>query len=81
MNLGDKIKGLINFGFFSDDFEQINIIKGKKNNYIYYKKEIFKFGKNNSIEKLKENEKKIFEKEDSTWDLYLLNKKRGRENQ
>jgi hypothetical protein len=30
MNLGDKIKGLINYGIFSDDFEQINIIKGKK---------------------------------------------------
>ena len=81
MNLGDNIKGSIDFGFFCDDFEQINIIQGKKNNYISYKKEIFKFGKSNRIEKLKESEKKIFEKEESTWDLYLLNKKRGRKNE
>ena len=81
MNLGDNIKGSIDFGFFCDDFEQINIIQGKKNNYISYKKEIFKFGKRNRIEKLKESEKKIFEKEESTWDLYLLNKKRGRKNE
>ena len=76
----DETEGFINFGFFCDDFEQVNIIKPKVNDskYISYKKEILKINKNNKLESVKEAEINKIKNYNFKYDLYLLAKKRIR---
>ena len=76
----DETKGFINFGFFCDDFEQVNIIKSDMNNtkYITYKNEILKININKKIESIKEGEKNKIKNYKLKYDLYLLSKKRLR---
>ena len=77
-NLGLKTQGFIDFGFFSEDSDQINIIERNNCKYIYYNKEILKMNKNKKIESVKEGEKNKIKTDESIWDLYLLEKKRTR---
>ena len=74
----DETEGLIDFGFFCDDFEQVNIIKPKVNDskYISYKKEILKINKSNKLESIKEAERNMINNYNLKYDLYLLTKKR-----
>ena len=76
----DETEGLIDFGFFCDDFEQVNIIKPKVNDskYISYKKEILKINKSNKLESIKEAERNMINNYNLKYDLYLLTKKRIR---
>ena len=76
----DETKGFIDFGFFCDDFEQVNIIKSDMNNtkYITYKNEILKININKKIESIKEGEKNKIKNYKLKYDLYLLSKKRLR---
>ena len=76
----DETEGFINFGFFCDDFEQVNIIKPKVNDskYISYKKEILKINKSNKLESVKEAEINKIKNYNFKYDLCLLAKKRIR---
>ena len=76
----DETEGLIDFGFFCDDFEQVNIIKPKviDSKYISYKKEILKINKSNKLESIKEAERNMINNYNLKYDLYLLTKKRIR---
>ena len=77
----DETEGLIDFGFFCDDFEQVNIIKSNKTDfkYIIYKKEILKINKSNKLESIKEGERNKIQNYNLKYDLYLLAKKRNRQ--
>ena len=77
----DESKGFINFGFLCDEFEQVNIIKSNINDfkYITYKKEILKINKSNKLESIKEGERNKIQNYNLKYDLYLLAKKRNRQ--
>ena len=76
-NMGENLKDFINFGFFSEDSDQLSfIVDGNEpqRKYISYNNEMFKIKKNNKIVKMNNSDKKSIG--NMTWDLYLLNKKR-----
>ena len=76
----EKSEGLIDFGFFCDDFEQVNIIKAKTKDfkYITYKKEILKINESSKLEVVREGERNKIQDDNLEYDLYLLDKKRNR---
>ena len=81
----EKTNGFLDFGFFCEDFDQVNIIKADKKDfkYITYKNEIMKIYKSNELEPIKEAEKNRIQKttdDNFEYDLYLLDKKRNRQN-
>ena len=80
INIGSHIKGNINLGIFYNDFA-VNIIEGSNGiKYFNYNNNIFKICKNNNnIKELTTLEENTFNRRGSTWDLYLLEKKRNRQ--
>ena len=78
MNLGSKIKGNTNLGYFWETYKQIRINRKGKDKYIFYQNDIFKIKKDNSIEIVNGKEKDKFLKETFESDIYFLQKKRLR---
>lgn len=76
-NMGKKVEDFLNFGFFCDDFEQVNIIETDTDKYIIYKSNIWII-KNNKLEYIEELEKNKIKKKAKEYDLYLLERKRNR---
>ena len=60
-NMGKKVEDFLNFGFFCDDFEQVNIIETDTDKYIIYKSNIWII-KNNKLEYIEELEKNKIKK-------------------
>ena len=82
INVG-KTDRFLDFSFFCEDFEQVNIFKLDKKDfkYITYKNEMLKMNKNNKLESIKEAEKNRIQKnkdDNFEYDLYHLGKKRNR---
>ena len=79
-NLGLLIKGKINLGNLINDFA-LNIIEGYNHDkYFSYNNNIFKINKKNKIGELTPIEEYTFSKKEAAWDLYLLAKKRKKNN-
>jgi len=78
-NMGEKIKGVLEYGFFDEIIDQINILNGVNCKFIKYNSELLKINPNSEkIEIAKEKEKNFVTTHTSSWDLYLLDKKRKR---
>ena len=79
-NLGVLIKGNINLGNLINDFV-LNIIEGYNHDkYFSYNNNMYKINKKNIIDELTPIEEYTFSKKQAAWDLYLLAKKRKRNN-
>ena len=76
-NMGKKVEGFLDFGFFCNEFEQINIIETDNDKFMEYKKNIWKIN-NCKLVKIKDSEINKIKGEAKEYDLYLLEKKRNR---
>ena len=76
-NMGKKVEGFLDFGFFCNEFEQINIIETDNDKFMEYKKNIWKVN-NCKLVKIKDSEINKIKGEAKEYDLYLLEKKRNR---
>ena len=76
-NMGKKVEGFLDFGFFCNEFEQINIIETDNDKCMEYKKNIWKIN-NCKLVKIKDSEINKIKGEAKEYDLYLLEKKRNR---
>ena len=76
-NMGKKVEGFLDFGFFCNEFEQINIIETDNDKFMEYKKNIWKIN-NCKLVKIKDSEINKIKGEAKEYDLYLLDKKRNR---
>ena len=54
-NMGKKVEGFLDFGFFCNEFEQINIIETDNDKFMEYKKNIWKIN-NCKLVKIKDSE-------------------------
>ena len=76
-NMGIKVEGFLDFGFFCNEFDQINIIETYNDKFMEYKKNIWKIN-NCKLVKIKDSEINKIKGEAKEYDLYLLDKKRNR---
>ena len=76
-NMGIKVEGFLDFGFFCNEFDQINIIETDNDKFMEYKKNIWKIN-DFELEKIENSEINKIKSEAKEYDLYLLEKKRNR---